>query len=218
MDGPDAMILELEAEGIADRRVLDAMRKVRREYFVPARFRSQAYANRPLPIGSGQTISQPYIVAKMTEALALQPEDCCLEIGTGSGYQTAIVAELCKAVHTIEYVPEVARFGHENLRSQGYGPDRVVLRVGDGYQGWPEAAPFPAIIVTAAPDRVPRPLLEQLSLGGRLVIPLGAEDETQWLETWTRIAPGNAESCFERRRLVAVRFVPFVHEQPLAKH
>ena len=169
-----------------------------------------AYADRPLPIVGGQTISQPYIVALMTEAVRPSPTARCLEIGTGSGYQAAVLAELCSAVYSIEYLPEVARFGEQNLRRAGYGPRRVRLRTGDGYVGWPEAAPFDAIIVTAAPRKVPPPLLEQLARGGRLVIPVGAQDEIQTLDLYDRVGEGTSATAFRRTSLTAVRFVPFL--------
>ena len=200
----------IEAEGVEDPRVLAAMRTVPRHMFVPPASRGEAYANRPLPIGYGQTISQPYIVAAMTEAVAPQPTDRCLEIGTGSGYQAAVLAELCKEVYSIEYLPEVARFGAENLQRLGYAPEQVHLRVGDGFKGWPEAAPFEVIVVTAAPEQVPPPLLEQLAVGGRLAIPVGPENGVQQLERWTRTKPGSGASAFTRETLMGVRFVPFL--------
>jgi protein-L-isoaspartate(D-aspartate) O-methyltransferase len=151
-------------------------------------------------------------MATMTEAAQIGAGDRVLEIGTGSGYQAAILAELCGKVFSIEYVEELARFAERNLRSAGYGPERVALRAGDGYRGWPDAAPFHVIVVTAAPEKVPAPLLEQLALGGRLVIPVGPEHETQYLELYRRTAPGNAPGAFEKKSLMAVRFVPFVGE------
>jgi protein-L-isoaspartate(D-aspartate) O-methyltransferase len=213
----ESMVREqMEARGITDPSVLAAMRKVPRHLFVPEAARDEAYADRPLPIGNGQTISQPYIVAFMTRAAGVKPKESCLEIGTGSGYQAAVLAELCAKTHSIEYLPEVARFGAENLRAGGYGPPRVQLRVGDGYQGWPEAAPFDVIIVTAAPDHVPRPLLDQLASGGRLVIPVGESGE-QELERWTRIRPGRDDGAFRRERLIGVRFVPFLGDRAQRK-
>ena len=200
----------LEGEGIKAPNVLQAMRKVPRHRFVPEPSRAEAYANRPLPIGYGQTISQPYIVAAMTEAVLPTPGDRCLEIGTGSGYQAAVLAELCERVFSIEYLPGVAAFGAENLRALGYDAPRVMLRVGDGFQGWPEAAPFEVIVVTAAPEEVPEPLLDQLAVGGRLVIPVGPREEVQQLERWVRLRPGSEKEAFRREILMGVRFVPFL--------
>jgi len=202
-----ALVRELAQNGIRDRRVLAALERVPRHRFVPESRRPAAYEDRPLPIGSGQTISQPHVVAMMTEAVAPKPSDRCLEIGTGSGYQAAVLSELCARVYSIEYLAEVFEFGKNNLGALGY---RVELRHGDGYAGWPEAAPFDVIVVTAAPERVPAPLLAQLREQGRLVIPVGAQGAVQRLELWKRIAPGNAESAFERRVISDVRFVPFL--------
>jgi protein-L-isoaspartate(D-aspartate) O-methyltransferase len=207
----------MEERGIEDERVLAAMRRVPRHRFVPIVSIGEAYADRPLPIGGGQTISQPYIVAFMTQAAEVRPGNRCLEIGTGSGYQAAVLAEVCAATYSIEYLPEVARYGAANLRATGYGPDRVVLRVGDGYQGWPEAAPFDVILVTAAPDHVPRALLEQLAPGGRLVIPVGPSGD-QDLERWTRVRAGTDTDAFRRERLLGVRFVPFLGDGVRKKH
>lgn len=202
----------LEARGIEDTRVLAAFRKVRRHAFVPEPNKSLAYTDRPLPIGQGQTISQPYIVALMTEAVLPKPTDKCLEIGTGSGYQAAILAELCAKVFSIEYVPELAELARRQLKSAGYGQERIALRTGDGYRGWAEAAPFDVIVVTAAPPSVPAPLQAQLAIGGRLVIPVGGASEVQRLELWTRKKPGVERSAFEVKELAPVRFVPFVGE------
>jgi protein-L-isoaspartate(D-aspartate) O-methyltransferase len=204
----DHMVRETIAKrGVKDPRVLAAMRRVPRHLFVPESQGGAAYADRPLPIGWGQTISQPYIVAAMTEAVAPAPGERCLEIGTGSGYQAAVLAELCDRVYSIEYVPELAKFADENLEIAGY---RVELRTGDGYAGWPEAQPFDVIVVTAAPERVPQPLLDQLALGGRLVIPVGPEGGVQELSLYVRRRPGRDPSSFERRSLAEVRFVPFL--------
>jgi len=162
----------IDGWGISDPNVLRAMRTVPRHEFVPAEYLDQAYENHPLPIGYGQTISQPYIVAWMTELLELQPGEKVLEIGTGSGYQAAILAELGTVdVYSIEIVPELAEAAGRRLKELGY--DRVRGKQGDGYYGWPEYAPFDAIIVTAAPDHVPAPLAGQLTDGGRMVIPIG---------------------------------------------
>jgi protein-L-isoaspartate(D-aspartate) O-methyltransferase len=200
----------LDHAAVTDERVREALLSVPRHRFVPADMSSFAYADRPLPIGHGQTISQPAVVAVMTAAVLPGPSDHCLEIGTGSGYQAAVLAELCGRVYSIEYVPELARLGEQNLRGAGYGPDRVVLRTGDGFGGWPEAAPFQVIVVTAAPEKVPEPLLEQLGPGGRLIIPVGKEDTVQSLELWRRVKPGSGADSFERQTLMPVRFVPFV--------
>ena len=194
---------QIEARGVSDPRVLAAMRAVPRHEFVPERWRESAYRDRPLPIGSGQTISQPYIVAAMTELAALQPDSRVLEVGTGCGYQAAVLQEVAAEVYTIEIVEELARSAEETLARLGYAAVRV--RHGDGYRGWPEAAPFDAILVTAAAPRVPQPLLEQLSPGGRLVIPVG--EGFQELEVHTRTSHG-----VEVRRVFSVRFVPMTGE------
>ncbi len=157
--------------GVADQRVIEAMRRIPRHLFVPEDFRSLAYSDDPLPIGYGQTISQPYIVALMTEALELESDDVVLEIGTGSGYQAAVLAELAGQVYSVEIIGALADQAQQRLAALGY--DRIAIKHADGYFGWPEHAPFDAIIVTAAPDHIPAPLLEQLADGGRLVIPVG---------------------------------------------
>src|SRR5437899_11073809 len=162
---------QLEARGINDGRVLAAMAKVPREEFVPPESRAASYEDGPLPIGYGQTISQPYVVAFMTEQLDPKPTDRVLEIGTGSGYQAAVLAELVSKVYTIEIVEPLARRAEADLKRLGY--TNVTVRAGDGYQGWPEAAPFDAIIVTCAPENVPEPLIAQLRDGGRMIIPVG---------------------------------------------
>ena len=162
---------QLVARGIEDERVLAAMAKVPREEFVPADARVDAYEDGPLPIGHGQTISQPYIVAFMTQQLRPQTSDRVLEIGTGSGYQAAILAELVKEVYSVEIVEPLAKGAEATLARLGY--KNIHLKVGDGYKGWPEEAPFDAIIVTCAPDKVPQPLVDQLKDDGRMVIPVG---------------------------------------------
>jgi protein-L-isoaspartate(D-aspartate) O-methyltransferase len=162
---------QIRARGISDQKVLAAMTRVERHRFVPEPFRREAYLDQPLPIGAGQTISQPYIVALMTELLELTGKKKILEVGTGSGYQAAVLAEMGAEVYTIEIIPSLAASAATALRENGYKNVRV--RTGDGYRGWPEAAPFDGIIVTAAPDHVPEPLLQQLKEGGRLVIPVG---------------------------------------------
>ena len=164
---------QLKPRGIKDERVLAAMAKVLREEFVPMDARSDAYEDGPLPIGYDQTISQPYIVAFMTEQLRLKPSDHVLEIGSGSGYQAAILAELVAGVYTIEIVEPLAKSAEATLQRLGYR--NVHVKMGDGYKGWPEEAPFDAIIVTCAPEKVPQPLVDQLKDGGRMVIPVGEQ-------------------------------------------
>jgi protein-L-isoaspartate(D-aspartate) O-methyltransferase len=194
---------QIEARGVKDARVLEAMRKVRRHRFVPPDLEGRAYDDNPLPIGWDQTISQPYIVAVMTELLGLRPGEKVLEVGSGSGYQAAILAELAGEVFSIEIVPGLAEAAAGHLLAEGY--DRVQVRVGDGYRGWPEEAPFQGIIVTAAPDHVPQPLVDQLAEGGRLVIPVG--DVYQELLVLTK--EGGA---IRRRSVIPVRFVPMTGE------
>ncbi len=167
--------IQIRGRGVKDERVLSAMHKVERHRFVPKAYESQAYADQPLPIGEGQTISQPYIVALMTELLELKGEERVLEVGTGSGYQAAILAELAREVYTIEIIEALARSSKELLLSLGY--KNIFVKAGDGYLGWPEHAPFDAIIVTCAPDHIPKPLLEQLKDGGRLVVPVGTHSQ-----------------------------------------
>jgi protein-L-isoaspartate(D-aspartate) O-methyltransferase len=162
---------QLEKRGIQSKRVLAAMRKVERHLFVPKNFAKAAYTDQPLPIGEGQTISQPYIVAFMTEALNIKPTDRILEVGTGSGYQAAILAELCAEVYTIEIIESLGARADSLLKALNY--KNISVRLGDGYKGWPEAAPFDAIIVTCSPSHVPKPLEEQLKEGGRMIIPVG---------------------------------------------
>jgi len=185
-----------------DARVLAVMNKVPRHEFVPADQKPHAYDNRPLPIGYGQTISQPYIVAAMTELLNLKPGHVVLEIGTGSGYQAAVLAELAQAVYTIEIVAPLAQQATERLRRLGYAT--VHARTGDGYFGWPEAGPFDAIMVTAAAGHVPPPLLRQLKPGGRMVIPIGAPFMTQQL----MLVEKDSDGTVKTRQMMAVRFVP----------
>ncbi len=162
---------QIKARGVRDPRVLSAMLKVKRHLFVPGDLQSSSYEDRPLPIGEGQTISQPYIVAFMTEQLELKGTEKVLEVGTGSGYQAAILGELAKEVYTIEIVKPLGLSAQKRLQEMGY--HNVFVRVGDGYLGWPEAAPFDAVIVTCAPDHIPAPLIEQLAEGGRMVVPVG---------------------------------------------
>jgi len=162
---------QIKARGVRDPRVLSALLKVERHRFVPEEFQSSAYSDQPLPIGEGQTISQPYMVALMTELLELKGNERVLEIGTGSGYQAAILAELAKEVYSIEIVESLANSAKKLLFDLGY--KNIQVKVGDGYLGWPEASPFDAIIVTCAPDHIPKPLVDQLKEGGRMVLPVG---------------------------------------------
>jgi protein-L-isoaspartate(D-aspartate) O-methyltransferase len=209
--GPDTYAAErqrmvdqqLKGRDITDLRVLAAMAKVPRDRFVPARLASQAYDDNPLPIGSGQTISQPYIVALMSQWAGVKPGDKVLEVGTGSGYQAAVLAELAGRVFTIELRPELAEAAQTRLRELGYG--RVQGRAGDGYQGWPEEAPFDAILVTATAPGVPPALKEQLQEGGRLIIPVGPPDNVQTLLLLRQV---KGELREEKR--LPVLFVPLV--------
>ncbi len=194
---------QIARRGVRDARVLEAMRKVPRELFVGKDDIELAFHDGPLSIGHGQTISQPYIVAYMTEMLRIGSTDRVLEIGTGSGYQTAVLAELAAEVYTIEIVEELARRAEKMLRAQAYS--NIHFRAGDGSIGWPEAAPFDAIIVTAAPDRAPERLIDQLADGGRMIVPVGSYE--QYLELITR---RGAE--IERSALIGVRFVPMTGE------
>ena len=195
---------QIEGRGVSDPATLKAMREVPRWEFVPADMRNRAFEDNPLPIGEGQTISQPYIVAYMTEALNLQPDDRVLEVGTGSGYQAGILAEIASEVYTIEIVEPLGERARETLERLGY--DNVHVRIGDGYRGWPEEAPFDAIIVTCAPDHVPQPLLDQLDEGGRLVLPLGGR-YPQMLKRYTRRG-----DTFDEEDLEPVLFVPMTGE------
>ena len=192
---------QLVAGGITNAAVLEAMTEVPRHEFVPEALRPRAYADGPLPIGHGQTISQPFIVAYMTQALELSKEDTVLEVGTGSGYQAAILGKLAKEVYTIEIVPPLAESARNILANLGF--QNVHVKLGDGYLGWPEAAPFDAIIVTCAPDRVPEPLVSQLKEGGRLVIPVGEAGGVQKLIV---LRKKNGE--ISKTSMLDVRFVP----------
>ena len=194
---------QLRARGITDKSVLTAMNKVPREAYVPQSHSRLAYADSPLPIDAGQTISQPYMVAAMTTAIQPKPEHVVLEIGTGSGYQAAVLAELVENVYTIEIVDSLARAAQAVLSKQGY--TNVFVQAGDGYKGWPEHAPFDGIIVTAAPDHVPDPLIDQLKPGGRMVIPVGPLNGHQEL----LLIQKDEEGAVSRKGLMTVRFVPF---------
>lgn len=196
---------QIQARGVTNQQVLSAMKKVPRHLFVPEGSQSTAYQDRPLPIGLGQTISQPYIVGYMTEAIRPKKTDVVLEIGTGSGYQAAVLAEIVKDVYTLEIIPELGLMAKERLKILGY--DNIHAKVSDGYHGWNEHAPFDAIVVTAAAEQIPEPLIEQLADGGRMIIPVGAAFEVQNLVMVTK---KNGE--VKQKRLFAVRFVPFTRE------
>jgi protein-L-isoaspartate(D-aspartate) O-methyltransferase len=194
---------QIKARGVKDHRVLDALLKVERHLFVQKDLQASAYSDQPLPIGEGQTISQPYIVALMTELLELRGDEKVLEVGTGSGYQAAILAELAKQVYSVEIIEKLATSSEKLLLELGY--KNIQVKAGDGYLGWPEAAPFDAIIVTCAPDHVPKPLIEQLKEGGRLVIPVG--EYGQELKKIVK-RPGKSEST----NVIPVIFVPMTGE------
>lgn len=194
---------QIEARGVRDARVLDAMREVPRHEFVPEAYRADAYRDGPLPIGDGQTISQPYIVALMSELLEVGPGDKVLEVGTGSGYQAAVLGAMGVEVYTIEIRDALCRRAESVLSRLGY--ESVHVRCADGYNGWPEAAPFDGIIVTAAPETIPEPLLDQLDVGARLVIPVGAFYQELKVYVMT-------ESGVEERSVIPVRFVPMTGE------
>ena len=199
----DMINSQLRARGISDARVLAAMTKVPRHLFVPEDVRWRAYDDTPLPIGHDQTISQPYIVGYMSEALELRPTDRVLEIGTGSGYQAAILGELAHEVYTIEIVPQLAEQARAALERSGYR--NVHVRQGNGYLGWPEAAPFDRIIVTAAPDQVPQALVDQLAIGGIMVVPVGGVYDDQVMKIIRKTEKGVIT-----RETLPVRFVPMV--------
>ncbi len=198
------MIRQLRQYGIRQPKLLGVMEKISREVFVGPSEKKNAYEDGPLSIGFGQTISQPFIVAYMTEALDLTPEDRVLEIGTGSGYQTAVLAGLVKEVYTVEIVPELAERSRKTL--QGLGYRNIHTRSGDGYQGWPEEAPFDKVLVTAAPDKIPGRLTEQLKIGGRMVLPVGTFSQALVLAE-------RAPSGIEAKRLLPVSFVPMVRKK-----
>jgi protein-L-isoaspartate(D-aspartate) O-methyltransferase len=196
---------QLVPRGIVDERVLTAMRTVPRDRFVPAPLRDQAEHDGPLPIGHDVTISQPYIVALMTELAEVEAGDRVLDVGTGSGYQAAVLASLGAEVYGIEIVPELAARARETIASLGL--EKITVREGDGYRGWPEHAPYAAIIVAAAAPEVPQPLVDQLAIGGILVVPVGSSPDAQELLTITRTERG-----FDRERILPVRFVPMTGE------
>ncbi len=194
---------QIEGRGIEDSLVLDAMRSVPRHLFVPEQFRDRAYEDNPLPIGENQTISQPYIVALMTDSLALKGGERILEVGTGSGYQAAVLAEIVDSVYTIEIVRPLGERARDILDSLHY--DNVKVMIGDGYRGYEEAAPFDGIIVTAAPEKIPQPLIDQLRVGGRMVIPVGGMQ--QYLKVLVKTDDG-----LEEKTTIPVRFVPMTGE------
>jgi len=195
---------QLRSRDITDTRVLQVMGRVPRHRFLP-HYSPWAYDDTPLPIGCGQTISQPYIVALMTQSLRISPDDRVLEIGTGSGYQAAVLSGLARSVHTIEIIPELAQRAETVIEALGL--KNISVRCGDGYRGWPEAAPFDAVMVTARAGRIPPPLLEQLKVGGRLIMPLGDTGVVQELTLVTKTATG-----LDRQDICAVRFVPMTGE------
>ena len=204
----EAMVTQqIEARGIDDPDVLEAMRTVPRHLFVPPAYRDGAYEDHPLPIGSDQTISQPYIVALMTELADPDREDVVLEVGTGSGYQAAVLAEIVQSVYTVEIIPSLGEEARRRFEELGY--TNVESRIGDGYQGWEEHAPFDAILVTAAPEEIPPPLIAQLKPGGVLVIPVGERGGVQTLMRVEKAQDGTTVS----RSLIPVRFVPLVRDR-----
>jgi protein-L-isoaspartate(D-aspartate) O-methyltransferase len=194
---------QIKRRGIKDKRVLQALLRVERHKFVPPKLRAYAYNDTPLPIGEGQTISQPYIVALMTELLQLRGQEKVLEIGTGSGYQAAILAELAKEVYTIEILPKLASSAEKRLKELGY--KNIKVKCGDGYLGWPAEAPFDAIIVTCAPPHIPKPLQEQLAEGGRMVIPVGVHYQELKLVI-------KEKGKIKVKEIIPVRFVPMTGE------
>jgi len=199
------VVHQIERRGICDRRVLEAMREVPRHEFVPSAVKTRAYHDHPLPIGFGQTISQPYIVAFMLEHLLLREKDRVLELGTGSGYQAAILSKLVAQVFSIEIIAELNRRASADFQRMGYR--NILLKNGDGYGGWPEFAPFDAITVAAAPDHIPQPLIGQLREGGRMVIPVGNTLDQNLLLVEKR------SGAMRKLVLCPVRFVPFIRRK-----
>ncbi len=197
---------QIKGRGIKDLSVLKAVSTVKRELFVPEKYRDLAYSDRPLPIGHNQTISQPYIVAYMTEQLQVEKHQKVLEIGTGSGYQAAVLAELANHVFTIEIIPELAEGAKKVLNKTGY--DNITVRTGDGYKGWPDQAPFDRIMVTAAPEEIPKKLVQQLANDGRMIIPVGANLFMQHL--W--LIKKDKDGIVMKEKILPVRFVPMVKE------
>jgi protein-L-isoaspartate(D-aspartate) O-methyltransferase len=197
---------QIKGRGIRDEAVLKAMGTVKRHLFVPADLANEAYSDTPLPIGYGQTISQPYMVAYMTEVIKPHPAAKVLEVGTGSGYQAAVLAEITRQVYSIEIVPEQGKAAAKKLQELGY--DNVEVKVGDGYHGWKEHSPFDAIVVTAAAEYIPQPLIDQLKEGGRMVIPIGAQRQTQMLKLVEK-----KKGKVQTRNLMPVIFVPFTRDK-----
>ena len=195
---------QIKKRGITDQTILDAMKKVNRHEYVQENFERLAYLDRPVPIGFGQTISQPYIVAFMSHKLNVASHHKVLEIGTGSGYQAAVLAELSDHVYTIEIIPELAKRAEKVLKKNDY--DNITIRIGDGYKGWPEHAPFDRIMVTAAPKEIPEKLVEQLAPGGIMVLPVGETVMMQYLWLITKDNDGQ----IEKEKILPVRFVPMV--------
>ena len=195
---------QIKKRGITDQTILDAMKKVNRHEYVQENFERLAYSDRPVPIGFGQTISQPYIVAFMSHKLNVASHHKVLEIGTGSGYQAAVLAELSDHVYTIEIIPELAKRAEKVLKKNDY--DNITMRIGDGYKGWPEHAPFDRIMVTAAPKEIPEKLVEQLAPGGIMVLPVGETVMMQYLWLITKDNDGQ----IEKEKILPVRFVPMV--------
>ncbi len=202
---------QLAGRDITDERLLNAMRQVKRHLFVPEEWRDLAYADTALPIGHGQTISQPYIVALMTQLGQPGEKACVLDVGTGSGYQAAVLAELAKHVYSVEIICPLADAARERLQSLGY--DNVEVRCGDGYGGWPEHAPFDVIIVAAAPEQIPQPLIDQLAPGGRLVIPVG-----QYLLQELVVIEKQADGGVKKRSVAPVAFVPMTRDKKRKEH
>ncbi len=196
--------MDLKGKGITDPDVIDAMYEVDRTLFVPEDLQAKAYENRPLPIGKGQTISQPYIVAYMAQKLKLEPDDKVLEVGTGCGYNAAVLSRLVDHVYSVEIIEWLAHLAKENLKKTGF--QNISTRLGDGYQGWPEKAPFDAIFLTAAPPQIPEPLKQQLKIGGKLLAPVGTNYQKLILLERT------AEDSFQEKSLLPVSFVPMTGE------
>ncbi len=197
---------QIIARGIKSQAIIDAMLEIDRHMFVPDHQKKNAYSDRPLPIGYNQTISQPYIVAYMTEKLKVERNNKVLEIGTGSGYQAAILSKLCKYVYTIEIIPELAQVASKALTDQGF--NNISFKTGDGYNGWVEEAPFDRIIVTAAPDKIPEKLIDQLKPDGRMIIPVGDPLSMQYLWVVTK----QEGARYKKQKILPVRFVPMVKE------